>query len=390
VSANLPSSALEKLRDRFNEICRQKSIGWQAQRVFLRTLGVGGQGVVYLSERGGSAEFKLPLALKVFSPDRYEDAKGYASEMTRLTRVATEVARVQHDSVVTVQNVVSHQGLYLMEMEWIDGYDLQRLLKRDALSQVRNQVTESTWQNINETVVTPGAEDSRFRPGTAVNVLRECLSGLAALHRANIVHCDVKPSNIMVKRTGNVKLIDIGSAFLKGDLPPGNPCTPEYAAPEILKGDRATEQSDLASLGYVLIEIITGSHPFAGLTYAQLRRAKDSILQELPGILPIEEFAFTEPLMLFLRKLIHPDPAKRFGSAEEAETADDGAAGFLRQLVKSDLPDQYTRDLRNWIASIDPKTDLSRNLDPSSNPVVPDGTTRMIHPRDIGLEDFGE
>ena len=136
-----PNPALEKLRDRFNEICRQKSIGWQAQRVFLRTLGVGGQGVVYLSERRGSAEFKLPLALKVFSPDRYDDADGYKSEMTRLTRVATEVARVQHDSVVTVQNVVSHQGLYLMEMEWIDGYDLQRLLKRDALSQVRNQGT---------------------------------------------------------------------------------------------------------------------------------------------------------------------------------------------------------------------------------------------------------
>lgn len=390
MSGTPTNRTLEQLRDRFNEICRQRSIGWQAQRVFLRTLGVGGQGIVFLSERRGSAEFKLPLALKVFSPGRYQTAESYQSEMKRLTRVATEVARVQHDQVVTVQNVVSQRHLYLMEMEWIDGYDLQRLLKRDALSQVRNQVTESTWQDINETVVTPGAEDSRFRPGTAVNVLRECLSGLAALHRANIIHCDVKPSNIMVKRTGSVKLIDIGSAFLTGDLPPGNPCTPEYAAPEILMGERATPQSDLASLGYVLIEIITGSHPFAGLNYAQLRRAKEEILQVLPGILPVEEFAFTEPLILLLQRLVHPDPAERFSSAEEAETSDEGAAGFLRELVKSDLPDQYTRDLRNWIASIDPSAELSEDLDPSSGSFVPGGTTRMIDPANLRLEEFGE
>lgn len=386
VTDDLRNIKLETLRDRFNEICDQKFIGWKAERVFLRTLGVGGQGVVYLSERRGSAEFKLPLALKVFSADPYETGALYQSEMKRLTQVATEVARVQHDQVVTVQNVVSHRGLYLMEMEWIDGYDLQRLLRRDALSYVRGQVTERRWQDINETVVTSGAEDGRLRPGTAVNILRECLSGLAALHRNGIVHCDVKPSNIMVKRTGTVKLIDIGSAFLKSDPPPGNPCTPEYAAPEVLKGSQSTEQSDLASLGYVLIESITGLHPFAGLTYAELRRAKEGILQQLPALLPVEEFAFTEPLMLLLQKLIHPDPSQRFSCAEEAETADDGAAGFLRQLVKSDLPDQYTRDLRNWIASIEPESGLSTDLDPSSAH-IPGGTTRLFGPDDYRMDD---
>ncbi|MFK7817730.1 MAG: serine/threonine-protein kinase [Planctomycetaceae bacterium] len=385
-----PKSAHETLQTRFKTICERESIGWQAERVFLRTLGVGGQGVVFLSERRGSAEFKLPLALKVFSPERYPDAASYLAEMQRLTRVATVVAKVQQDQVVTVQNVVSQGGLYLMEMEWIDGYDLQRLLRSDALTHIRRNVNDSTWQDINESVVTPGAEDSRFRPGTAVSVLRECLTGLAALHRAEIVHCDVKPSNIMVKRTGSVKLIDIGSAFLKGDLPPGNPCTPEYAAPEVLKGERATEQSDLASLGYVLIEMITGSHPFNGLTYAQLRRAKEEIPQKLAGMLPVEEFAFTEPLIVLLQKLIDPNPANRFKTAEEAETADDGASGFLRELVKSDLPDQYTRDLRMWMSGIDPIEDLSEDLHPSSSEVVPNGTTRMLDVKDMPLEEFGK
>lgn len=378
---------LDELRAQFNEICQRKSIGWQSARSFLRTLGVGGQGVVYLSERRGSSEFKLPLALKVFSPDRFDRATQYQNEMKRQTRVAAQVALIQQDQVVTVQNVINRHGLFLMEMEWIDGYDLQRLLHRDALTHFRRQVTERSWQNITNTVVTPGAEDSRLRPGTAVSVLRECLTGLAALHRNGIIHCDVKPSNIMVKRTGNVKLIDIGSAFLTGEPPDGQPCTPEYAAPEVLRGERATPQSDLASLGYVLIESLTGSHPFAGLSYSQLLRAKQDILQSLPGMLPIEEFAFTEPMMLLLRKLIHPDPSERFATAEEAETSEDGAAGFLRELVKSDLPDQYTHDLRNWIAGIDSNAQLSQDVDPSSP--VPGGTTQLYRPQSLDLDSPG-
>ncbi len=386
MSSEAPAVPLEELRSRFNSICSQKRIGWHAQRVFLRTLGVGGQGVVYLSERSGSSEFKLPLALKVFSPDRYSNANLYREEMRRLTHVAAVVAQVQQDEVVTVQNVVSHRGLYLMEMEWIDGYDLQRLLRREALKLVKQRVTERRWQDINDQVVTPGADDARLRPGAAVNIMRACLRGLAALHRADIVHCDVKPSNIMLKRTGSVKLIDIGSAYLRHTPPAGNPCTPEYAAPEVLSGQRATEQSDLASLGYVLIEIITGSHPFSGLTYGQLLRAKQSLLKDLPALMPVEEFAFSEPLIRLLQRLIHPDPAKRFLSAEDAETAPGGAADFLRELVKSDLPDGYTHELRNWIASIDSGPDLNRNVDPSSDQAVPDGTTRLYSPRQVDLD----
>ncbi len=78
---------------------------------------------------------------------------------------------------------------------------------------------------------------------------------LAALHRENIVHGDIKPSNVMLKRTGNAKIIDIGSAFEMDNPPPIRTCTPFYAAPEVLDGGEMTPRSDLASLGYVLIEI---------------------------------------------------------------------------------------------------------------------------------------
>ena len=105
----------------------------------------------------------------------------------------------------------------------------------------------------------------RLKPGIAIAVMRECLAALAALHREGIVHSDLKPSNIMLKRTGNAKIVDIGSAFELNNLPGQRTCTPTYAAPEVLEGSECTPRSDLASLGYVLIEMLAGRQPFAGL-----------------------------------------------------------------------------------------------------------------------------
>ena len=105
---------------------------------------------------------------------------------------------------------------------------------------------------------------------------------LAALHREDIVHGDIKPSNIMLKRTGNAKIIDIGSAFEMDNPPPIRTCTPFYAAPEVLDGGEMTPRSDLASLGYVLIELLSGRQPFAGMkTYRELLEAKRTLPQQL-------------------------------------------------------------------------------------------------------------
>lgn len=67
----------------------------------------------------------------------------------------------------------------------------------------------------------------------AVAIVRECLDALRALHQQGIVHADVKPSNIMLKLTGNTKLIDLGAAFEMSDAAPPDTVTPRYAAPEL-------------------------------------------------------------------------------------------------------------------------------------------------------------
>lgn len=306
-----------------------------------------------LAERRGAGKFNLPVALKFFSPRRFGSAQLYDEEMLRQAEVASRVARIQDDHLVDVHSFIYEAGIYYTEMEWIDGFDLLHILRRDTLDLVHDSVTEHRWKSINNRIVTTGEVDCRLKPGMAMAIIRECLSGVSALHREGVVHCDLKPSNVMVKRTGQVKIVDTGSAFWVGSPPEGQPCSLEYAAPEVLEGYRATTQSDLASLGYMLIEMLTGARPFAGLKYQELIEAKQTLPNRLTRLLPQDEFAYIEPLTYFLRRLIDPDPSRRFATAGEAELSDSGAAGFLKELVKIDRSEEYASELRQWIAEME-------------------------------------
>jgi serine/threonine protein kinase len=374
-SSTPPNSDVAELQSTYAALLQRPGIKWTSERSFLKRLGTGGQGSVMLAERRGAAAFSIPVALKFFSPGSFESRARYDREMHRVAEVSAVVARIQVDHLVSVHSFQLDNGIYVLEMEWIDGFDLLHILRRDVLAIVQDAVTERRWASINERVITTGEVDCRLKPGMAVAILRECLEGIAALHRGGVIHCDLKPSNVMVKRTGQVKIIDIGSAYWIGRPPEGQPCTLEYAAPEILTGQRATAQSDLASLGYMLIEMLSGSRPFAGMNFDQLVQAKMGILERLPGLLPMEEFQFSESLIRLLRGLVHPEPRKRFSTAEDAELSDEGAAGFLRDLVKSDMADEYGLELRRWIAELE--SNISRSSGEDS-PVVPDGTTRIV------------
>ena len=237
-------------------------------------------------------------------------------------------------------------------MEWFDGLDLKQLLCSETFERVRQRVSQRRWEYINNVIATAGPQQARVKPGVAVSIIRECLLALAALHRHGIVHADVKPSNVMLKRTGNAKIIDINSAIELESPPPCRTCTPTYAAPEVLEGSEISPRSDLASLGYVLIEMLSGRQPFATIkSYRELLEAKRKLPQRLPEILPAE-VTCNELLMNFCRGLIAPDPMLRFPDAEAATLVKEGAAAFLRQLVKGDMSSEYTNDLRLLIGEI--------------------------------------
>ncbi len=349
---HIVSRCSEELLGRYLGMLDQKRLSWTEHHRLIQLLGSGGQGVVYLSKRRGTDNFTLPVALKIFSPERYLDDRAYDEAMGRMAVVAAHVAQIQQDNLLDVHNWVDRNRIRLMEMEWVNGYDLSLLLTDKMLEHMQGRVDKDRWEYINEVIVTSGPLQPRLKPGIAMAVLRDCLAALAALHREGIVHGDMKPSNIMVKRTGNAKIVDIGSAFEIGHPPARRTCTPTYAAPEVLEGSECTPRSDLASLGYVLVEMLAGQSPFAGRTdYRELLEAKRSLAQRLPELLP-DDVVRNELLMKFCRGLVSPDPAKRFPSAEAADLVKDGAAAFHRQLIKGDLACEYDNEIRTWLEEL--------------------------------------
>jgi len=344
----------DELLARYHTILADRRLSWTEHHRLIRLLGSGGQGVVYLSERRGTDSFTLPVALKIFSPERYEDERAYDEAMGRMAQVAASVAQIQQDNLLDVHNWVDRSRIRLMEMEWVDGFDLGRLLTQKMLDKIYDRVSMRRWRYINQVIVTEGRVQPRVKPGIAIAIVRDCLAALAALHRHGIVHGDLKPSNIMLKRTGNAKLVDLGSAFDLEQPPARRTCTPTYAAPEILEGDEATPRSDLASLGYVLIEMLAGSQPFAGLTsFRDLLEAKRFLAQRLGSILP-DEVNRNDLLMSFVRGLVAPNPMRRFPSAEAADLVKEGgAASFHRQLIISDLASEYDNEIRLWLEELD-------------------------------------
>ncbi len=343
----------EQLVSEYEGLLANQRFSWTEHHRLLRQLGEGGQGVVYLTERRGADDFTLPVALKIFSPQSFDTETTYDEAMGRMARVAAMVAQIQQDNLLDVHNFVDHRRIRLMEMEWIDGYDMGRLLTDEMLHRSQERVSQRRWDYMNNVIVTAGPVQPRLKPGVAVAVLRDVLGALAALHREDIIHRDVKPSNIMLKRTGNAKLIDIGSAAELSDPPVQQMCTPAYAAPEVLEAGEFSPRSDLASLGYVLIEMLSGVPPFHGIEkYGPLVEAKRTLPHRLPEILP-EEVVVNDLLMNFCQGLIAADPERRFPNAEAADLREEGAAHFLRQLTINNLGSEYGNEIRLWLEEID-------------------------------------
>src|SRR5262245_12717275 len=130
-----------QLTEQYKDILRDQRLNWTNHLQLLNLLGAGGQGVVYLTELRGTDLFTLPAALKIFSPDRFEDERSYDEAMQRIACASNRVAQIQHDNLLYVYNWVDRHRIRMMIMEWIDGYDLARLLVPKMLTKIRDRVS---------------------------------------------------------------------------------------------------------------------------------------------------------------------------------------------------------------------------------------------------------
>jgi len=230
------------------------------------------------------------------------------------------------------------------------------------------KVHHDVWKEVTSVIARVGDSQTRFMPGAAVAIISGCLTALDKLHSCGVVHGDIKPSNIMLTPSGEVRIIDIGSAFETKEAQKPYFCTPQYAAPEVLEHKACTPQSDLASLGYVLLEMMVGRPLFQSqcdwpeqsialeaTTGIPLEVDYELIEQKrkLPGRLEELLPHYGQTLRDFISKLIAPEPKDRFSSAQDAEVNPEiGRYVYHQQLVLCDLDAHFPHEFRVWLRAL--------------------------------------
>jgi serine/threonine protein kinase len=250
----------------------------------LSLLGAGSMGIVFKAE---DSRLKRPVALKVMRPN-YATKEEYRQ---RFLREAQATAKLDHPHVVPIYGVDECAGVPYLAMKLLEGESLEERLK-----------ARGPWLSL----------------GEVLRIGEEVSDALAAAHARELIHRDVKPTNIWLESDGDrVKLIDFGLArILDDDLRLTGTGyvvgTPSYMAPEQANGDEVDHRSDLFSLGCVLYRTGTGVQPFPGQfavdVVAAVRTVDPKPPRELDPTLPP---SFSDLVMALLSK----DPAGRPQSA---------------------------------------------------------------------------
>jgi TolB-like protein len=203
----------------------------------IRRLGAGGMAEVWLARRADGA-FKREVALKLPMLNRLQ-----AGLEARFARERDILASLEHPHIARLYDAgVDPQGLPYLAMEYVQGAPL------------------TDW-----------CDAQRLGIPERLRLFLQVLEAVQYAHEKKVIHRDLKPSNILVTESGQVRLLDFGVARLleaeETDQPAltsvyGRALTPDYASPELLRGDPIDASSDLYSLGVLFYELLTGTRPY--------------------------------------------------------------------------------------------------------------------------------
>ena len=247
----------------------------------LEKLGEGGMGVVYKAQ---DTKLDRTVALKFLPPEFTRDADA----KRRFIREAQAASALDHPNIAVVHEIdESDDGRSFICMAYYEGQTLKKRI-------------ESGSHSVSE----------------VNHIALQIVEGLQRAHEAGIVHCDIKPANIIVTERGEVKIVDFGIAKLvsqtrvAGAVSIGG--TAAYMSPEQAQGLEVDQRSDLFSLGIVLYEMVTGKRPFQGEHEPAVLYAITNVDPPAPSTLqpkiPIE-------LEQVILRLLEKDRAKRYQSA---------------------------------------------------------------------------
>jgi hypothetical protein len=253
-----------------------------------REIGRGGMGAVYLAADEKLAE---RVALKIINSAMAVDA---AAAADRFRREVSAARKVTHPNVIRIHDLIEDGPLLLLSMEYVEGMTLSAYLQRLNVLRV---------------------DEARL-------LLGQICDGVAAAHAAGVVHRDLKPSNVLLDAQRRVKVIDFGLAkatFMAGMTATGLIVgTPEYMAPEQVRGLPCDARTDVYSLGALAYHVFTGRPPFAGETPIAIGFAHVSEAPQPPRSLRPD---LPESLERAILQALEKEPGKRFADAAEFKRA---------------------------------------------------------------------
>lgn len=274
----------------------------------LQVLARVGQGAFSEVFRAWDPQLDREVALKLLRPEASGPGTRAHLDEARL------LARVRHPNVVLVLGVGEHDGRQGIWTEFINGRTLAEMVARDG----------------------------PFETTTAIAIGRTLARALSAVHRADLLHRDVKPSNVMQEDSGRLVLMDLGTGADRSAGYAGQATgTPVAVAPEILEGVRESAQSDVYSLGVVLFHLLTGTYPVTGASVAAVseshRRGTRRRLSELRPDLPTR-------LVQIVEHALAEDPTMRLATADAVDAA-------LARVEQSgaEVPGPVVGPRRRWV-----------------------------------------
>lgn len=250
----------------------------------LETLGKGGMAVVY---RARDRMLERLVAVKVLR----EDLSGDQAFQERFRQEAKAAANLSHPNIVTMHDFGLDQGQLFMVMEYVPGTDLKTLIKQRG----------------------------RFNPEEALPLLIQACAGIGYAHRAGLVHCDVKPQNMLVTPDMRLKVADFGIARALATIHPEEQSdlvwgSPQYFAPEQATGAAPAPASDVYSLGIIMYELLTGALPFQANSAVELARLH---VEEEPPLLSEKIPEISPTLEQIQAKVLSKEPSQRYRTADQ-------------------------------------------------------------------------
>jgi serine/threonine-protein kinase len=286
----------------------------------LSLLGRGGMGRVYLARHHN---LHRPCALKILLPHLLASEEDY---VTRFQNEGRAAASLIHPNIVTIHALGEARGLHFLEMEFVAGRSLQQLIRADG----------------------------RLNPIRSTALAARIAEGLAAAHRCDIIHRDMKPDNVLLTHQGIPKLADFGLAkrvtSAEATLPEGLLGTPNFMAPELFQGRPANPMSDVYALGVTYYLMLTGKYPFRSESLTSLIvAAATEPVPNVRDLCPEVTLEMAECLSLMLAK----DPDQRPRDGIEAAQLLYAVLGDVRDL-ESLLHEAFDNDsMVNWTRQAD-------------------------------------